>query len=163
MQKLTNDQLEVLVLKRNELGLTHTVEVMNNEELAAYKINCIEAIERLTNQIKKAKTGGVMQSSLIETKEMLEGFITYIDSKLNEQRDQTVSKANNTLPTLTHKQENKLTANQLYIYNGITKRGMTIEDIIQDENRLYKRKDSTKIVMKNISSIEKKLGIKIII
>lgn len=88
MTKLTNEQLEILVNKRNQLGLQHTVEVMNNNELAAYKINCTEAIQRLDKQINKSKTGGTMQQILIENKEVLEGYIVYIDNKLNNKLEQ---------------------------------------------------------------------------
>lgn len=84
MKKLTNEQLEALVLKRNAEGLTHTVEVMNNEELAAYRNNCLEAIARQEERIAKATEGGVMEGIAKETKSELEEIVSYIDAKLSE-------------------------------------------------------------------------------
>lgn len=88
MTKLSNDQLEVLVQKRNEAGLNHTVEVMNSEELAAYRNNCLDAIEKHKNSLNNAKQGGVMQQIITETIEQLEGYIAYIDAKLSEETKQ---------------------------------------------------------------------------
>lgn len=91
MKKLSNERLEEMVIERNEKGLTATVEVMNREELAAYKNNCLEAIERLEiRKAKQKKIGGVMQATQNEIIEELRGFIAYIDSVLAEKEETNV-------------------------------------------------------------------------
>lgn len=91
MKKLSIERLEEMVIERNEKGLTATVEVMNREELAAYKNNCLEAIERLEiRKAKQKKIGGVMQATQNEIIEELRGFIAYIDSVLAEKEETNV-------------------------------------------------------------------------
>lgn len=85
---LSNEVLEGLVAQRNAEGKAHTVEVMTKDQLIEYRENCTQAIERLNRQIGKAKTGGVIQMTMIENLEMLEGFIAYIDAVTAEE-DQT--------------------------------------------------------------------------
>lgn len=85
MKKLTNEQLEILVQKKNAAGIEHVVEVMSNEELALYKNNCLEAIERLEKSIAKNNQGKTMLRIWSENKEVLEGYVVYIDEKLKEQ------------------------------------------------------------------------------
>ncbi|WP_182004663.1 hypothetical protein [Priestia aryabhattai] len=84
MKKLTEEQLEVLVQKRNNAGEEAIVAIMNNEELASYRINCVEAIERLKDQIKRM-AGGITAKYRTETLETLEGYVAYIDAKLSEE------------------------------------------------------------------------------
>jgi hypothetical protein len=85
MTKLSNDQLNALVLKRNDERFNHTVEVMNLEELKSYRENCIEAIARHDRMIAKAKViGGATQTLHAELKEQLEGYVAYIDAKVAE-------------------------------------------------------------------------------
>ncbi|MCA1025707.1 hypothetical protein LCM23_06355 [Cytobacillus kochii] len=81
---LTNEQLENLTIKRNKENVKHTVDVMNNEELKSYRENCVAAIERQEDRIKKAKLGSIMQKIAIETKEELEGYVAYIDAVTSE-------------------------------------------------------------------------------
>jgi hypothetical protein len=82
---LSTEILEKLVAKRNEEGKKHTVEVMTKEQLIEYRENCTQAIERLERTIAKYRNGGVVQMSLIENKEMIEGFIAYIDEHTKEE------------------------------------------------------------------------------
>ena len=64
--KLTNERMQELVNERNEKGLRATVELMSKEELASYRINCTEAIERLEGKIKRTKVkGGSLQNLFI--------------------------------------------------------------------------------------------------
>lgn len=83
---LSIKNLETLVGKRNQEGKKHTVEVMTVAELKEYRENCIQAIERLNRQIAKAKTGGGVQLTFIETLEQLEGYVAYIDSIQEEKK-----------------------------------------------------------------------------
>jgi len=84
VSKLSNDQLEVILNKRNEAGVKHTVEVMTIEEMALYRNNCLEAIERHMERFNKYKAGGTMQQHTKEMVEMLEGIIFYIDNKIEK-------------------------------------------------------------------------------
>ncbi|PGK15208.1 hypothetical protein CN895_07615 [Bacillus cereus] len=82
MEKLTNEELEVLTKVRNEKGV-EIVEVMNKQELSRYRINCVEAIERNEKYIKEGTSKSLINIKL-ETNAKLKEYITYIDEKLNE-------------------------------------------------------------------------------
>ncbi|MED4116603.1 hypothetical protein P4661_27585 [Priestia megaterium] len=93
MKKLSEQQLEVLVAKRNAAGEKAIVAVMTNEELAAYRINCVEAIERGEGRISKAKNGSFMQQTVIENVETLRSYVAYIDAKLAEEKNEAAGEA----------------------------------------------------------------------
>lgn len=83
--KLTDEQLTALCKKRNKIEGARVVDVMTNEELASYRINCTEAIERQNKRIEKFSKGKtpLQLESAIEQKEVLESYVAFIDEKLN--------------------------------------------------------------------------------
>lgn len=80
MKKLTNEELEILVAKADEKGLK-VIEIMTNEELAAYKINCEEAIEMYENRIhiEECQITNNLNTGVIKA---LKKDIDYINKKL---------------------------------------------------------------------------------
>ncbi|WP_369355601.1 hypothetical protein [Lysinibacillus capsici] len=82
MEKLTIEELEVLTVIRNEKGV-EIVEVMNDQELSRYRINCVEAIERNEKYIENG-TCEALKKVKKENNEKLQEYITYIDEKVNK-------------------------------------------------------------------------------
>lgn len=135
MKKLTEEQLNVLVVERNEKGLAHTVEVMTNEELASYRINCMEAIERYEKKIAKSKTGGYIQKIQIELLDQLTGYVAYIDAKLSEK-----------------KQEQPKSAKIISLEEKVTK---AVEKVKKCKDTITRHE---KALVKKITALEKKVG-----
>ena len=82
MNKLSNDRLYELKGIANDQG-KESYEVMSKEELAAYKNNCLEALEMRKGMINKYP-GSAMAKIAQENIDWIEKAISYIDSKLVE-------------------------------------------------------------------------------
>ena len=98
MNKLSNERLEELVMAAKEQG-KETFEIMSNEELAAYKNNCLEGLEFCERMATKT-TGKRAEWNRQGAEEMKE-IIAYIDNKLAEENAlDPVSYTHLTLPTM---------------------------------------------------------------
>lgn len=82
MKKLSNDRLHELKGIANKEG-KKSYEVMSNEELAAYKNNCLESIETRKDMIA-IRPGTLLAKIAQENVEWMEEALVYIDSKLSE-------------------------------------------------------------------------------
>lgn len=82
--KLTDEQLRELCIKRNKIEGARVVDVMTNEELASYRINCVDAIAREEKRIEKfTKNNSQWQlETAKESLEILKGYVAFIDEKL---------------------------------------------------------------------------------
>jgi len=80
MEKLTDQQLDRLVRLKNKKGV-EVVEVMTLKELEAYRINCTDAIAKRESDMVKTKSV-TMRNIMKETIDILNGYIEYIDNKL---------------------------------------------------------------------------------
>ena len=173
MKKLSEERLQELVNERNEKGFAHTVEVMNAEELAAYKNNCLEAIERLEAGKKKYKAGGQRQAIKNEIIEELDGYIAYIDNILSKEEVVTGEEAielflNNWIDKsvaahLALKEEHKAIKDRkekLKFLSGLTKSDALIltSGVTEKGLREMFTKEAAQKKAKFISGIEKKAG-----
>ena len=80
MKKLTDERLSELKMAANAKG-KKTYEIMTNEELAAYKVNCLEAIERSKKSLIKFD-GPIMASISNGIIDHCELALRYIEHKL---------------------------------------------------------------------------------
>lgn len=89
MKKLTDERLHEIKAAANEQG-KQSYEIMTNEELAAYRINCTDAMEARKATIAKyegKRGGGTMVRIAKEGIEYMETAIAYIDEKLTPKEE----------------------------------------------------------------------------
>ena len=82
MEKLSEVRFMELKKKATNQG-KKAYEIMTNEELAAYKVNCLEAIERSKKALVKFN-GPIMTSISNDIIEYCELALKYIEQKLKE-------------------------------------------------------------------------------
>lgn len=87
MMKLTDERLYEIKAVANEQG-RESYEIMTNEELAAYRINCLDALKQREKSMAKYEgKNPTMYKIVSEGLEWLETAIAYIDEKLSAKEE----------------------------------------------------------------------------